>query len=862
MTLRTAETDGRDLLDEVNKWSKVLRLARLPEGEEEVSAFIAAKGPLQHQATMQVARRRSGTSKTRYRLQELIPTNTPADPTDEIIRKQYESSTNVDEILNAIFPGTSPPARNATPFATTDPEGRSVQSLELTEALARTLPQPWEYIAGRAGETRLDWIQKPKWSAGKIFRWTRATRTAEMQPEDLQVLRSTVQKEMWSGALRYTGTLSYLQAQKNNVVKLISPIHIVRSGSSSKPRLIHDLRALNDLLHPAPTSYEGVQDALALGGRYATKIDLQSAFKSVRMNAEDRPYLAFQVDGHVWRWECLPFGLVSAPRDFGRLLALTVEKARRRGVACAVYVDDIYITSFTVAGLDADVRLLIEVLIEDGWSAARDKVFLRAHTRITFLGLLLYVGEGVVTIPRSKADKLASLVKDALQLTRIPLPTLQKILGLLSFFLPAWPAIGLYWRGMVAAAAEAAGLPGRHVWKRGALLHELQFWEKAAADLPRLSEEWGRRPKEYLRPWSLVTDASEHGIGAVSWPGGHPAPPVEQKTGNMDLEKLARDAGRLGSDHTSPTARVQEQHVTFTTSSTSAWGGATLIADKLSVEALGESSAYRELEALSTALSRLHAQPPGIMPFEWKVVHWYSDSTAATSALLKWRSASLEVTNILQRLWTTTSRFKVVVHPHWVSRSCGWIPAADWLSRKIGRRLQAEWAVDGEDFQHLVDNFKINPDLDLFATRSNKKCDQFCSRYPELGSLGPAGPGNWKGRVVWAFPPFSQVSQFLNLWRRTPGRAALALLPAQAPALDKLRRDGLVLREKRWKTELRLRDVHGERAPAPLRRQLVVALLKGTPEPGPKRRRTDSPRRNGRETENLPSAARRRTGRG
>ena len=72
-------------------------------------------------------------------------------------------------------------------------------------------------------------------------------------------------------------------------------------------------------------------------------IDLKDAYLSVPVTQEDRHFLRFMWDGTLYEFQCLPFGLSSAPRVFTKLLKPVVALLRRRGIRCILFLDDMLI---------------------------------------------------------------------------------------------------------------------------------------------------------------------------------------------------------------------------------------------------------------------------------------------------------------------------------------------------------------------------------------------------------------------------------------------------------------------------------------------------------------------------------------
>jgi hypothetical protein len=713
-------------------------------------------------------------------------------------------SDNVDQACSAIVgvPPRAPPPAPAVP-SQTDEDCTTVAPLPRMQTLLQRL------VESGVGATPLDPVNatapldlpykvglEPKWA--DIRGWGSALRLDGMTDEQRQDVYKLLRKELSSGALRIV--------RDGAEVRLLSPIFVVYRVDG-KARLVHDLRALNSRLLPAPTKYEDIKHALIHTRKFATKLDLASAFKHMAVSTKASAVMAFQIGDVTFRWTRLPFGMTHSPRMFVAALQPTIDRLRARGVALSVYVDDILVSAASVAALDEAAVLLLQALSRDGWRVAPDKCYPWAHENIVFLGLRLELDgpRPRVTVPMCKALKLQRLVTAGLATTRIPLHALQRITGLMAFFLLAVPTLGLFWRALQGAVAEAERLPGRHVWVRGLLRTELEFLQTEAVRLPL----WPNPSVgEVSVEQPVATDASDDGAGAIWWPPGQAAPSLDDWA-----------AGDLPTGH-----------------------GCSMSALRLPAEYLGTPSAVRELVGLELALLAMFplpaagaapapvsnnfatrnfaANPPTIR------VRWFCDSTAAVAGLLKWRSGSSECTAVLRRIAQLCFSRRIVVTPVWVSRSLGWIPAADFLSRELGRKAQAEWSLQPFEFDRLCRQFGVHPRLDLFASRFNAMLPRFRSLFPEEGSEGDAFGAPWPPGPIYGFPPFSQIDRVLQHWRTCSARSVVLLVaPAAHPGLAEARSRGEVAQVSRLQCQ-RLVDCRGQAAPQDIPRPLAAFLLR------------------------------------
>ena len=61
---------------------------------------------------------------------------------------------------------------------------------------------------------------------------------------------------------------------------------------------------------------------------YLVSIDLQDTYMHIPIHPAYRKYLRFKIQGKVYQFKVLPFGLASAPRVFTKMMAPVVALAR------------------------------------------------------------------------------------------------------------------------------------------------------------------------------------------------------------------------------------------------------------------------------------------------------------------------------------------------------------------------------------------------------------------------------------------------------------------------------------------------------------------------------------------------------
>jgi hypothetical protein len=616
-----------------------------------------------------------------------------------------------------------------------------------------------------------------------------------------QTWRKLIEKEVAVGALEIVTDINH--------VRLVTPPFIAYHPVSLKARLVHDLRPLNARLHIATTKYESIRDALLHDRRLGTKLDLAMAFKHVPLSAEASSMMIFAVDGVLFRWLRLPFGMSWSPSMFSAALKPVIDALRKEGVRCVVYVDDILILADTVSRLDADTARTMELLEKAGWRVSPEKTYPFAHDRIVFLGLLLDLRDSTAHVPVHKALKLRDLVSKALENTNVTLSHLQKVLGLLSFFLVAVPTIGLAWRAIVEATVEASRNPGRHVKVTGGLELELRFWKDVAQGLP----SWPTMKYHAVPDWYLITDASDVGSGALWWKGDRPAPSFEAwqagKLGAAPLE--GSEAFPFLDDHAAQSSAFRELIGLWR----ALWKRFGKPGDKIWDASCSPGLATKQVASFTLARA---ADMPTVL------IDWTSDSSAGVGALGRWRSRSPAMHRIILAIASFCIAKNIAVSAKWVSRDHGWLPVADFLSRTVGRAASAEWSIPRTVFESWRQGF--TPSADMFATRKNKLTTAFYSQHPEEESLGNALSARWP-QESYAYPPFSLIPHAIAQWKFTTvaGAQALFILP-DLPGLHLLLEDVQVLRREVFPKEARLIDSLGQPASEPPPVPIFAYLLR------------------------------------
>ena len=265
-------------------------------------------------------------------------------------------------------------------------------------------------------------------------------------------------------------------------------------------RFVVDYRKLNAVstkdAYPMPTIEETLQ---RIGGhRFFTKLDLASGYFQIPIREEDKAKTAFTTGRALYEFNVLHQGLKNASASFQRIMnTLLVTK---RESFCIVYMDDILISSDTVAKYLQHVDEVLKVLHEHRFTVSAPKYSI-AQSGIAYLGHMISI-DGVTPLN----DNIAPIMS-------MPEPRTLKeanlFIGGLSFY-------RRFIRNFAKLAAPIHAVSNKSEERR----NDFQWGEPQRLAFQALKTATTTKPlflhfPDPTRPLVLSTDASNNRIGAV-----------------------------------------------------------------------------------------------------------------------------------------------------------------------------------------------------------------------------------------------------------------------------------------------------------------------------------------------------------
>ncbi|KAJ0441335.1 putative nucleotidyltransferase, Ribonuclease H [Helianthus annuus] len=279
-----------------------------------------------------------------------------------------------------------------------------------------------------------------------------------------------------------------------------SPVLLVRKKDGTW-RFCVDYRALNSITvrdrFPIP-SVDELFDELH-GAHYFSKLDLLAGYHQIRIASGDAMKTAFRThDGH-YEFLVMPFGLTNAPSTFQRLMNDVFRPFLRRFIL--VFFDDILIYSKTWSDHLHHITVTLQLLLDNKLVAKLSKCVF-GQQQVVYLGHIIS-SKGVAVDP----EKILTIQQ---------WPTPRNVKHIRSF-------LGLtgYYRCFIKNYASIGG-PLTDLLRKDAFswndttLNAFVTLKNLLSSTPIL------RLPDFSKPFTIETDASGTGIGAVLSQDKHP----------------------------------------------------------------------------------------------------------------------------------------------------------------------------------------------------------------------------------------------------------------------------------------------------------------------------------------------------
>ena len=482
-------------------------------------------------------------------------------------------------------------------------------------------------------------------------------------------------------------------------------------------RTILNLKSLNQDCDTAHFKMESLKQALYMvrRGHFLASIDIKDAFYSVPINEDHKKYLKFAWNGKLFQFCAMPNGYCDAMRIFTKILKPVFATLREQGHESVIYVDDSLLQGETFQECLDNIMATLECLESLGFVIHPDKSIFIPTQEIIFLGFIINTRDMTVRLTVEKKEKIIGLGIGLLKTKNFTIRMISSFIGNLTASFEAVPEGRLYYRHLEWCKALSLEL------------HNHDF------DAPCFISEQAR---EEIIWW---VNNVEHSFAKI-----------------QDIPDIDRTIYTDASKHLG-----------------GGWGASDEVLGEINGRWASEEQGMNinclELKAIQLALQ-------SFIPLYGKCEHIrvMSDNTTAISYInKKGGTHCMTLNDLAVNIWEYCLDKGIHI-------SAAHIPGkhnvlADIASREF--RDAAEWKLCPEIFSRLVTKFG-RPDIDLFASRLNHQLPTYVSWQPDPdSSFIDAFQMSWKGKFIYAFPPFSMIWPVLSKIRRDQVHTALIVTP-------------------------------------------------------------------------------------
>lgn len=225
--------------------------------------------------------------------------------------------------------------------------------------------------------------------------------------------------------------------------EFISNIFLVPKPNGEK-RFILNLKRLNKFVQTSHFKMEDYRTAIKLitNECYMASVDLKDAYFFINIANCHRKYLRFNYNGKLYEFNCLPFGLSTAPYVFTKILKPIMEYLRHRNLISVIYLDDIFCVGRDFNDCNNNVHKTCSLLQTLGFLINKEKSCLTPNTQCKFLGFIFNSHKMILELPIDKKEKIKSFVRNFLHIRKCKLRDFARLIGLL---ISACPAIRFGW---------------------------------------------------------------------------------------------------------------------------------------------------------------------------------------------------------------------------------------------------------------------------------------------------------------------------------------------------------------------------------------------------------------------------------
>ncbi|XP_056639418.1 uncharacterized protein LOC130446918 [Diorhabda sublineata] len=360
--------------------------------------------------------------------------------------EKCKSAKNIETAAKELKPQTS---KNLKTYASKD-RWKTQQNREGRRAVksskAMTFKRRNEVTSNTklAGRIRLFFEEWEKITTnGKILGWVKGYRIpfnatpVQKRPKKPPNLSGKLEKSYSDSITKLIDMGAVKEVTKCNRQFLSS--YFLRKKPDGNDRFILNLKKLNTFITPPHLKLEDNRTAKNLISQdcYLASVDLKDAYFSIPVATEQRKYLRFQFKNKILEFQCLPFGLGTAPYAFTKILKPAIEHLRAKGLSSVIYLDDTLLIGKSKTECRDNINQTCSLLQRLGFVVNKEKSCLSPKREIKFLGFIFNTQKMTMRPTTDKISKITAMVKAILKKRKIKIRDFSKFVCHLVSICPA-----------------------------------------------------------------------------------------------------------------------------------------------------------------------------------------------------------------------------------------------------------------------------------------------------------------------------------------------------------------------------------------------------------------------------------------
>ena len=264
-------------------------------------------------------------------------------------------------------------------------------------------------------------------------------------------------------------------------------------------RPIIDLSSLNKMMkvdHFQMGTAASIRRAISPGA-WAVSIDLMGAYLHIPIHPASRKYLRFSLEGTIYQFRALPFGISTAPFVFTNLMEIVVGHIRSLGPNIHQYFDDWLVHRLSQESLLSDLSLAWEIITSLGLIPNPLKSDLVPSQDFVYVGMRFLTHIGIVRVPEESQQNSC--------------PTISGSTGSIHYRLRIFVHVGITqcssrFSSVGSPSYETFSVPSLANWKphRDSLVQPIPISHSC-----RVAIKWWMNPSIYVAGIPLVIPAPD-----------------------------------------------------------------------------------------------------------------------------------------------------------------------------------------------------------------------------------------------------------------------------------------------------------------------------------------------------------------